>query len=141
MEENQENNMKNAYNYQEAELIRKLVQLRKEQKVELEYESLEDYELPPRTQFSMLKKPAVSIKFPEFTFNMACIRLFENVQHILPWTSENKKRLMVIMCAEEEMSSVEWARRQQKNNEWINKPIKSVEFVDKIFNFSSFSSA
>jgi len=135
MEENQENNMKNAYNYQEAELIRKLVQLRKEQKVELEYESLEDYELPPRTQFSMLKKPAVSIKFPEFTFNMACIRLFENVQHILPWTSENKKRLMVIMCAEEEMSSVEWARRQQKNNEWINKPIKSVEFVDKIFNF------
>ena len=37
MEENKEKDMRNAYNQEEAELIRKLVQLRQEQKVELEY--------------------------------------------------------------------------------------------------------
>ena len=135
MEENKEKDMRNAYNQEEAELIRKLVQLRQEQKVELEYIDLTDYETPPRTQFSMLKKPAVSIKFPEFTFNMACIRLFEGIKYIIPWTSKGQKTLVAVMCSEEEMSSVEWARQQQKDNAWVNKPIKSVEFVDKIFNF------
>lgn len=135
MEENKERDMRNAYNQEEAELIRKLVQLRQEQKTELEYINLEDYETPPRTQFSMLKKPAVSIKFPEITFNMACIRLFEGIKHIIPWTSKNQKTLVAVMCPEEEMSSVEWARQQQKDNAWVNKPIKSVEFVDKIFSF------
>ena len=134
MEENKEKDMRNAYNQEEAELIRKLVQLRQEQKVELEYIDLTDYETPPRTQFSMLKKPAVSIKFPEFTFNMACIRLFEGIKYIIPWTSKGQKTLVAVMCSEEEMSSVEWARQQQKDNAWVNKPIKSVEFVDKIFN-------
>ena len=33
MTDNQEKDMKNAYNQEEADLIRKLVQLRKEQKV------------------------------------------------------------------------------------------------------------
>lgn len=135
MTDNQEKDMKNAYNQEEADLIRKLVQLRKEQKTELEYIDLKGFELPPRTQFSMLKKPAISIKYSELTFNMACIRLFEGVKHILPWTSQDQKSLVAVMCTEEEMSSVEWARQKQKDNTWINKPIKSVEFIDKIFNF------
>ena len=32
-------------------------------------------ELPPRTQFSMLNKPAVSIKYGVMKFNMACIAI------------------------------------------------------------------
>ena len=48
-----------------------------EKNEELQYESFEEYELPSRTQFSMLKKPAVSIKYGQLTFNMAAIRLFE----------------------------------------------------------------
>ena len=43
---------------QEITLIRELAQIRKEQKRELEYENFDGYELPPRTQFSMLNKPA-----------------------------------------------------------------------------------
>ena len=49
----------------EAELIQQLARLRQEQKQELEYETFDGYQLPPRTQFSMLKKPAVSIKYRE----------------------------------------------------------------------------
>ena len=45
----------------EISLIRELAQIRKEHKRELEYEKFDGYELPPRTQFSMLNKPAVSI--------------------------------------------------------------------------------
>ena len=47
----------------EISLIRELAQIRKEYKRELEYEKFDGYELPPRTQFSMLNKPAVSIKY------------------------------------------------------------------------------
>lgn len=94
----------------EQALIQELIKTKQEQKQELEFESFEGYELPPRTQFSMLKKPAVSIKYGKMTFNMACIRLFEGIQYILPLVNIAKKRLAVAMCVEEESASVEWAR-------------------------------
>jgi len=59
----------------EISLIRELAQIRKEHKRELEYEKFDGYELPPRTQFSMLNKPAVSIKYGVMKFNMACVFL------------------------------------------------------------------
>lgn len=65
----------------EISLIRELAQIRKEYKRELEYEKFDGYELPPRTQFSMLNKPAVSIKYGVMKFNMACIRLFEGIKY------------------------------------------------------------
>lgn len=80
-------------------------------------ESFEGYELPPRTQFSMLKKPAVSIKYGQLTFNMAAIRLFEGVKHVLTVVNTEKKRLAVVHCAEEESASVEWAR-VNKQGKW-----------------------
>ena len=120
-----------GYSAKEQELIRQLVQARMEQKEELPFENLDGYELPPRTQFSMLKKPAVSIKYGRFTCNMACIRLFEGVRYILPIVNRQKKRLAIVTCAEEESASVEWAR--PKNDSWTNKDVSSLEFVKKIF--------
>ena len=112
----------------EQALIQELIKTKQEQKQELEFESFEGYELPPRTQFSMLKKPAVSIKYGKMTFNMACIRLFEGIQYILPLVNIAKKRLAVAMCVEEESASVEWARFK-KNEVWVNKDITSVDFI------------
>lgn len=97
----------------------------------LEYEKFDGYELPPRTQFSMLNKPAVSIKYGVMKFNMACIRLFEGIKYVLPILHPNKKRLALIMCPEEDSASVEWAR--QKDENWVNKDITSLEFVENIF--------
>ena len=71
----------------EISLIRELAQIRKEHKRELEYEKFDGYELPPRTQFSMLNKPAVSIKYSVMKFNMACIRLFEGIKYAEKFTS------------------------------------------------------
>ena len=116
----------------EQALIQELIKTKQEQKQELEFESFEGYELPPRTQFSMLKKPAVSIKYGKMTFNMACIRLFEGIQYILPLVNIAKKRLAVAMCLEEESASVEWARFK-KNEVWVNKDITSVDFIEKIY--------
>lgn len=62
-----------GYSAKEAQLIRELVQARMEQQGELEYEKFDGYEIPPRTQFSMLNKPAVSIKYGKMTFNKACM--------------------------------------------------------------------
>ncbi|RKI39335.1 hypothetical protein D7V86_17425 [bacterium D16-51] len=67
-----------SYNYSDQELIRRLVKSRMAQKQQLEYEDLDGYVLPPRTQFSMLKKPAVTIKYGRMTFNMACIHLWQD---------------------------------------------------------------
>ncbi len=116
---------------EEYDLVRKLVQARMERQADLEYEDLEGYQVPPRTQFSMLKKPTVSIKYRECTFNMACIRLFEGVQNVLLIAHEGKQRLAVVPCAEEESASVEWARK--KNEVWVNKTITSEEFVESIY--------
>ena len=116
----------------EQALIQELIKTKQEQKQELEFESFEGYEPPPRTQFSMLKKPAVSIKYGKMTFNMACIRLFEGIQYILPLVNIAKKRLAVAMCVEEESASVEWARFK-KNEVWVNKDITSVDFIEKIY--------
>lgn len=122
-----------SYNISDAELIRQLVKSRLEQKQELEYEDLDGYVLPPRTQFSMLKKPAVTIKYGRMRFNMACIRLFENVEHILTLVHPEKKRLTIVMCAEEQSGSVEWARRRQADNEWVNKDITSEDFIYRLY--------
>lgn len=103
-----------------------------EKNEELQYESFEGYELPPRTQFSMLKKPAVSIKYRQLTFNMAAIRLFEGVKHVLTVVNTEKKRLAVVPCAEEESASVEWAR-VNKQGKWVNKNITSVDFVENLY--------
>lgn len=121
-----------GYTAKEQELIRQLVQARLEQKSELGFEDLDSYELPPRTQFSMLNKPAVSIKHREMTFNMACIRLFEGVQYILPFTSRPKKRVAVVTCSEEESESVQWARLNKKGV-WTNRTIVSEEYLAKLF--------
>ena len=79
----------------------------------------------------MLNKPAVSIKYGVMKFNMACIRLFEGIKYVLPILHPNKKRLALIMCPEEDSASVEWAR--QKGENWVNKDITSLEFVENIF--------
>ena len=121
-----------SYTAKEQELIRQLVQARLEQQSELGYEDLEGYELPPRTQFSMLNKPAVTFKHRQMTFNMASVRLFEGVRYILPFTSSIKKRVAVVTCTEEESESVEWARRNSKGI-WVNKTITSDEYVSKVF--------
>ena len=59
----------------EISLIRELAQIRKKHKKELEYEKFDGYELPPRTRFSMLNKPAVSIKYGVMKFNIQFIQV------------------------------------------------------------------
>ena len=119
------------YTPKEQELIRQLVQERLGRKNEIEFESLDDYVVPPKMFFSMIKKPAVSIRANRMEFSMSSIRLFSGVQHILPMLSERKQRLVVAICAEEELSSVEWARL--KKDKWVNRSISCPEYVQSIY--------
>ena len=122
-----------SYTYSDQELIRELVKSRMAQGQELIYEDLTDYELPPRTQFSLLTKPTVSIRYGEMTFNMTCIRLFEEAYYILTPVNRKKKRLMVVPCKEEESASLQWARNRKKDGVKVNRTITSEEFTLKIF--------
>ena len=122
-----------TFSERERELIVQLVNIRKEQKPDLPYENLDGYEVPPRTQFSMLKKPAVTLKVTKMEFNCAAVRLFSGITMILPTFNRTKKRLAAIPCPEEESASVEWARL--KNDTYISKTISSPDYVEKIFNY------
>lgn len=117
--------------YREYELVQEFAKAKLEAQSELQYEDLSDYEIPPRTQFSMLKKPAVSIKYKEITFNMTCVRMFEGITNILMSLNGNKKRLAVIMRKEEGAATVEWSRK--KEEKYVNKTITSLEFTDAIY--------
>lgn len=131
-ETQQRNSSNEVQSEKELKLIQELVSLRKESDRSLEYEQLDDYRMPPRTHFAMLKKPAVSIKYGRMTFNMAAIRLFEGTVNILPMIHEGKFRLAAVPCTEEENASVEWARKN-KQGKWTNKEIRSEEFIGSIF--------
>ncbi len=115
----------------EQELIRQLVQERLGKKNEIEYESLEDYVVPPKMFFSMTKKPAVSIRLNSLDFSMSSIHLFEGVQYVLPMLSERKQRMVIAICAEEELSSIEWARK--KGEKWVNRTVTCPEYAESIY--------
>lgn len=119
-------------NEKEYELIQELIKIRSDKNQPLNYEQLEGYELPPRSQFSMVKRPAVSIKLGKIRFNMAAIRLFKNIKHIIPVVNRKEKKLAIIPCDEEESASVEWARKRRTDNKWVNKDITSVDFTNNL---------
>ncbi len=117
----------------ELDLIHELIRTRLETERKLEYESLDGYEVPPRTQFSMLKKPAITIKYGHLICNMAAIRLFAGVKYVLPMVNSKTQRLAIVPCAEEESASVEWAYQRIKDDVWQNKSITSMDFAESIF--------
>lgn len=120
-----------SFSKKEQELITQLINIRKEQKQDLPFENLDGYEVPPRTQFSMLKKPAVTLKVTKMDFNCAAIRLFAGITLVLPIFNRDKKRLAAVPCSEEESATVEWSRL--KNDAYISKTITSPDYVEKIF--------
>lgn len=115
----------------EADLIREYTKARLDAQEEVPYEDLNDFEIPLSVQLSMVSKPAVSIKYKQMTFNMACIRLFEGVIHVIPSLSRNKKKLAIIMRKEEGASTVQWAR--MKGDKYVNRTVTSLDFVESIY--------
>ena len=83
--------------YREVELIQQYAKLKLESNEELPFEHLEEYEIPPEILFPTITKPAVSIKYKEFTFNMASVRLFDGIHNVVPSINRKKKRLAVLM--------------------------------------------
>lgn len=121
----------NGITQEEFDLIQQLIQKGMERNAPIEYEQIEGYEVPPRTQFSMLNKPALSIKYGQMTFNMACIRLFEGIQYILPLINAEKKKFAIALCKEEESAAIIWAKK--KGEHWVNKSITAPDFVEDFF--------
>jgi len=122
-----------SYNFNDQELIRQLIKSRMSQGQQLEVEDLSGYELPPRSQFSMLSKPAVTFKYGQMTFSMASVRLFEACKFVLTPVHRGKKRMSVVPCKEEEASSLQWSRHRQSDGMLVNRGISSREFIAKIY--------
>lgn len=101
----------------------------------IQFESLTDYELPPRTQFAVQNKPAVTLRGNKMQFSMSAVRLFKDCRYIIPMINPKTKRLSIIPCTEEEGATVEWSRIQAKTGKFQSKQITSEEFFRKIFEF------
>lgn len=139
MDNDQKKDKPEVVSAKELSLIQELIRLRSESNRKLEYESFDGYEIPPRTQFSMLKKPAVTIKYGRFRCNMAALRLFEGIHYVLPMLNGSKKRLAIVPCTEEESASVEWSYQRQKDGSWSNKDVTSIDFMEKMFNLMNWN--
>ena len=60
------------------------------------------------------------------------VREISLIRELAQIRKEHKReRLALIMCPEEDSASVEWARQNDEN--WVNKDITSLEFVENIF--------
>ena len=128
-----------TYSVKDQALIQQLVKSRLDQKAELEYDNLDGYEVPPPTQFSMLKKPAVNIRYGKLCFNTAAVRLFSGIKYVLPLIHPEKKRLTIIMCAEEESASIQWARC--KDDLWCTRDITSEDFTANVYKMMKWDSS
>lgn len=64
---------------------------------------------------------------------MASIRLFSDCMFILTPVHPIKKRLMVVLCADEEAASLQWSRRKESDGTIVNRTISSEEFVIKLY--------
>ena len=120
-----------GFSAKERALIQQLVQVRAGKKNAIEFESLNDYFVPPGIYFPRLKKPAVTIRINRLEFSMSSIRLFDGVQYVLPMLSDRKKSMVVAICTEEELSSIEWAKK--KKDKWVNRSITCPEYTHSIF--------
>ncbi|WP_027395950.1 hypothetical protein [Anaerovibrio lipolyticus] len=118
----------------EYELLQQFVEARMENNQELLYEELEGYEVPPRIQFSMVNKPAITLKTDKFHFNVACLRLFAGISQVLPIVHQGKKKIGVVPCKEEEASSVCWGKKKD-DGKLVVKDIRNAELMKKVFDF------
>ena len=124
-------NDKSRLTSKEVTLVQEYAKAKLESNEKLEYENLDSFELPPRTQFSMLKKPAISIKYGSIEFNTASIRLFDGIIHVLPFVDAKAKKIAIVMRSNEGASTVEWAKK--KNEKYYPKAITSIEFSETIY--------
>ncbi len=120
-----------GFSLKEQELIRQLVKERLGKKNAIGYESLSEYYVPPEVYFARLKTPAVNIRARSLEFSMSSVRLFEGVQYVLPMLNDKRKRFTIAICAEEELSSIEWAKL--KNGKWINRTVTCPEYTQDIY--------
>ena len=122
----------------EYELLQQFVEARMENNQELLYEELEGYEVPPRIQFSMLNKPAITLRADKFNFNVACLRLFSGISQVLPIIHQEKKKIGVVPCQEEESSSVCWGRKKD-DEKFVTRDIRNAELMKKVFDFMNWN--
>ena len=120
-----------GFSPKEQELIRQLVKERLGKKNAIGYESLSDYYVPPEVYFARIKTPAVNIRARSLEFSMSSIRLFEGVKYVLPMLNERRKRFTIAICAEEELSSIEWAKL--KDEKWVNRTVTCPEYTQDIY--------
>ena len=123
----------------EQELIRQLVKERLGKKNAIGFESLAEYYVPPEVYFARIKTPAVTIRANRLEFSMSSVRLFEGVQYILPMLNDRKQRMTVAICAEEELSSMEWAR--VKKGKWVNRSVTCPEYAQSIYRMMGWDSS
>ena len=71
-------------------------------------EELNGYQVVRSEFISPTFRPKMSLNINKLVFSSTCMRLFENVQYILPLVSEPLKRVVIRPCGANERSGLRW---------------------------------
>ncbi|MDD4593129.1 MAG: hypothetical protein PHG06_22320, partial [Parabacteroides sp.] len=79
-----------------------------------------------RKEFSSHKfDAAITISHGGITFNSACIRFYENTNHVQILIDEESNRIAIRGCDEFDHNAMKWARNQKKDDKRVPRPIKA----------------
>lgn len=71
---------------------------------------LEDAQVVQSEFLSSVFKPKVTLNYDSITFNSSCVRLFEEVEHVLILMDANRRRIVLIPCQEHEKNAFKWCK-------------------------------
>ena len=87
-----------------------------------------------RKEFSSHKfDAAITLSSTGITFNSACIRFYEDTNHVQILIDEKNNRIAIRSCDDYEHNAMKWARNQKKDNKRVPRPIKAPPACERLF--------
>ena len=118
---------------QELEMVRDYASVRAANKRPLKYNSMETFTQSHPGKFPRLSTPQMTLKpkTKHMMFNTSAVLAFDGLAYIIPFHDYDRKQIVILPVAEEELSSLRWAR--MKDDKWIPRPISCEDFLEEVY--------
>lgn len=118
---------------QELEMVRDYASVRAANKRPLKYNSMETFTQSHPGKFPRLSTPQMTLKpkTKHMMFNTSAVLAFEGLAYIIPFHDYDRKQIVILPVAEEELSSLRWAR--MKDDKWVPRPISCEDFLEEVY--------
>lgn len=95
-----------------------------------------------RKEFSSHKfDAAITLSYSGISFNSACIRFYEQTNHVQILVDEKNNRIAIRSCNQYEHNAMQWARNQKKDEKRVPRPIKAPPACERLFKIMGWNEA